>query len=101
MCICIGPPSPVGIITTSLRCLSIDATWSSVTGHLLCGYVSYNVMLSLPDGTVIMNKIIRDTFYNFTGLTPDSNYTVTVAGRNNAGGGESSVFSGKTKGTNY
>ena len=29
------------------------------------------------------------TSYNLTGLTPDSDYTVTVTGKNNAGVGES------------
>ena len=32
---------------------------------------------------------ITDTSYNFTGLIPDNSYTVTVAGRNDAGVGES------------
>ena len=32
---------------------------------------------------------VSDTSYNFTGLTPDNNYTVTVAGINNADVGES------------
>jgi len=30
---------------------------------------------------------ITDTSYNFSGLTPDNSYTVTVASRNNAGVG--------------
>jgi len=35
---------------------------------------------------------ITDTSYNFTALTPTNSYTVTVAGRNNAGVGVSSVI---------
>ena len=31
---------------------------------------------------------ITDTSYNFTGLKPDTSYTVTVAGRSDAGVGE-------------
>ena len=34
---------------------------------------------------------ITNTSYNFTGLTPDNSYTVTVAGRNDAGVGESTT----------
>jgi len=34
-----------------------------------------------------MNTTIQ-TSYNFTGLTPDSDYTVTVAGVNDAGVGK-------------
>ena len=101
VCTCTGPPTPVGIITTSSRCVNIVTTWSSVVGHPLCGDVSYDVMLSLPDGTLIMNTTIEDNFYIFTGLTPDNTYTVTVAGRNNAGVGVSSTFVTRTKGKDY
>ena len=31
---------------------------------------------------------ITDTAYNITGLTPDTSYTVTVAGKNDAGIGK-------------
>ena len=34
---------------------------------------------------------ITDTSYNFTGLISDNSYTVTVAGRNSAGVGESTA----------
>jgi len=47
------------------------------------------VTISPSDGVMMMR--ITDTSYNITGLTPDNNYTVTVAGRNSAGIGESSV----------
>jgi len=43
-------------------------------------------MISSSDGVVVNTTI--QTSYNFTGLTPDNNYTVTVAGRNDAGMGE-------------
>jgi len=36
---------------------------------------------------------ITNTSYNFTGLQFGTNYTVTVAGRNDAGVGESSIIS--------
>ena len=49
--------------------------------------MSYNVAISPSDGVVMMR--VSDTSYNFTGLTPDNNYTVTVAGINNADVGES------------
>jgi len=35
---------------------------------------------------------ITDTFYNFTGLTPDNSHSVTVAGRSNAGTGGSTLL---------
>jgi len=48
------------------------------------------VTISPFDG-VIMKKI-TDSSYNFTGLTPDNSYTVTVVGRNRAGVGESRMM---------
>ena len=56
--------------------------------------MSYDVTISPSDGVVMMR--ITDTFYNFTGLTPDNSYTVTVAGRNNAGVGESTRLTVKS-----
>ena len=35
-----------------------------------------------------MTNTIMETSYNFTQLTPDNSYTVTVVGRNDAGVGE-------------
>jgi len=66
-------------------------SWDPVSSDPVCGPVSYNVTISPSDGVVMMR--ITDTFYNFTGLTLDNNYTVTVAGRNDAGVGESSEIS--------
>ena len=71
-------------------CLTdITISWAPVSSDLVCGPVSYNVTISPSDGMMTMR--ITDTSYNFTGLTSDNNYTVTVAGRNRAGIGESSV----------
>jgi len=88
--ICIlGPPSPVsGIITTASGCLSTIVSWSSVISDPVCGPVLYDVTLSSSDGVVMIMRITYAS-YNFTGLTPDNSYTVTVTGRNNAGAGRS------------
>jgi len=71
----------------SKGCLSIIASWDPVTSDPLCGPVSYDVTISPSDGVMMMR--ITDTSYNFTRLTPDNSYTVTVAGRNDGGVGES------------
>jgi len=63
------------------------ASWDPITGDPLCGPVSYDVTISPSDGVMIVR--ITDTSYNFTGLTTDNSYTITVAGRNDAGVGES------------
>ena len=88
MCTPVGPPPAVVNIKSSEICLVnfVAASWDP-----LCGPVSYDVTISPSDGVVMMR--ITDTSYNFTGLTPDNSYTITVAGRNDAGVGESSMTS--------
>ena len=82
------PPSPVGEITVIKGSLNFTASWDPVTNDLVCGGpLSYDVRISPSSGVMMMR--ITDTSYNFTGLTSDSIYTVTVAGRNNIGVGES------------
>ena len=83
------PPPAVDNIRRSEICLetSVIVSWDPVP---VCGPVLYDVTISPSDGVVMMR--ITDTSYNFTGLTPDNSYTVTVAGRNDAGMGESSMI---------
>ena len=82
------PPAPVGEITVIKGSLNFTASWDPVTNDLVCGGpLSYDVRISPSSGVMMMR--ITDTSYNFTGLTSDSIYTVTVAGRNNIGVGES------------
>ena len=65
-------------------------SWDPVTSDPVCGSVSYDVTISPSDGVVMMR--ITNSFYILTDLTPRTNYSVTVAGRNDAGVGESSVI---------
>ena len=74
-------------IAITKGCLNSVASWDPITGDPLCGPVSYDVTISPSDGVMIVR--ITDTSYNFTGLTTDNSYTITVAGRNDAGVGES------------
>ena len=84
-----GPPSPITSITaTDTSCLttSVIVSWTPSSGDPVCGPISYNVTISPPDGVMIMS--INDISYNFTALTPGTNYIVTVAAFNMAGAGE-------------
>ena len=83
-----GPPAVSGINTTASGCLSTLVSWGLVTSDPVCGSVSYDVTFSSDSGVLMIQT--TDTSYNFTWLTPDKNYTVTVVGRNDAGVGESS-----------
>lgn len=88
--ICTGPPAIIADVRASDICLTdVTISWNPVTSDPVCGPVSYDVTISPSDGVMMMR--ITDTSYNITGLTPDNSYTVTVAGRNDAGVGESSL----------
>ena len=84
-----GPPATLTNVIAANICLTdFTASWDPVTSDPVCGPVSYDVTIS-PSGGVTMMRI-TDISYNFTGLIPNISYTVTVAGRNNAGVGRSS-----------
>ena len=53
-------------------------SWIPFSSSPKCGSVSYDVRISSSDGVIIIN--VTDTSYNFTGLTPNTNYNVTMAG---------------------
>ena len=54
---------------------------------MTCGSVSYRLTIS-SDGMMIMMMMITDTSYNFTGLTPGTDYTVSIEPSNMAGSGQ-------------
>ena len=86
-----GPPSPVTSTTaTDTSCLtnSTIGSWTPSSGDPVCGSISYLVTISPSDGVIMM---INDTSYNFTALTPGTDYTVTVAAINMTGVGEAGI----------
>ena len=87
-----GPPSPITSTTaTDTSCLtnSTIVSWTPSSGDPVCGPISYSVTISPSNGVIIM--MINDTSYNFTALTPGTNYIVTVAAINMAGVGEANT----------
>jgi len=84
-----GPPSALQNLQVRRGCINAAVSWNPVSSDEVCGPVSYNVTLTSSDGVVMMRTI--DTSYDFTGLTPNNNYTVTVAGRNVAGVGSAAT----------
>ena len=52
---------------------------------IACGPVSYNVTISPSDGMIMM---INDTSCNFNGLTPGTDYAVSIEPSNMAGSGQ-------------
>ena len=53
---------------------------------MACGPISYNVTMSSSDGMIMI--LTTDTSYNFTGLTPGTDYTVSIEPSNMAGSGQ-------------
>ena len=66
------------------RCVSyLYITWNDTSQ---CVPVSYTVTLSnTSSGELLHNDIASSNYYNFTGLTSDMTYTITVTGRNRVG----------------
>jgi len=93
----IGSPSSVRNLAAMVNCLSINVTWDPATGNPLCGVISYDVMLSLSNGTIVMMTSTTFNFHTFSDLRSATNYTVTVASRNNAGVGESVRVTSRTR----
>ncbi|XP_065915141.1 mucin-17-like isoform X3 [Dysidea avara] len=66
------------------RCVSyLYITWNDTTQ---CVPVSYTVMLTNTSSGVMLQSTSTDNNnYNFTGLTSDTSYTITITGRNRVG----------------
>ena len=66
------------------RCVSyLYITWNDTSQ---CVPVSYTVMLTnTSSGELLHNDTAGSNYYNFTGLTSDMKYNITVTGRNRVG----------------
>ena len=66
------------------KCVSyLYITWND-TSH--CVPVNYTVMLTnTSSGELLHNDTASSNYYNFTGLTSDMTYNITVTGRNKFG----------------
>ena len=60
----------------------------------MCGPVTYNITVMPSHGMMTM---INDTAYNITGLYYNTNYNITVYATNNAGHGEPTTVTVRTK----
>jgi len=89
-CIHAGPPTPGNITRNEICSAASTISWDPFTSDPLCGPVLYDVTISPSDGITLMR--ITDSFYILSDLAPRTNYSVIVAGRNDAGIGESSVI---------
>ena len=54
---------------------------------MACGPVSYTLTIS-SNGTIMKMINVTDTYYNFTGLTPETDYIISIQPSNSAGSGE-------------
>ena len=86
------PNSPVLTYKSTLH--EILVSWSPVGSDTVCGPATYNITVMSSHGMIMM---INDTVYNITGLYYNTNYTITVYATNNAGNGEPTTVTVKTK----
>ena len=85
MYISTGPPSISD--TTNDTCFNkIMLSWNVTSDLMACGPVSYNVTIS-PDGMMRMVNT-TDTYYHFTGLTPGTDYVISIQPSDRAGSGQ-------------
>ena len=96
----VGPPVQPTLMTGSNDGVSIHIVWTGAD-DITCGSVTYHVKLSATsDGRLIKQDTTQYQIYAFTGLTPDTNYTASVYGRNQAGDGPTASLNVKTVSNN-
>ena len=77
-----GPPS-IGSVTSKICLNDIMLSWIVMSDLIACGPVSYNVTIS-SEGMIVTTN----TSYNITGLTPGTDYNVSIEPSNMAGSGQ-------------
>ena len=80
-----GPPS-INSITSEICLTDIMMSWNVMSDLMACGPASYIVTIS-SDGMMMMIDT-TETSYHFTGLTPRTDYTVSIEPSNRAGRGQ-------------
>ena len=77
---------------------SIQVIWNGADS-LACESVTYHVELRVrADERLVKQDTTMNQVYTFTGLAPDTHYTVYVHGSNRAGDGQTAIIQVKTSG---
>ena len=82
----LGPPSDVIITEVTSNCTIANVLWNKPFNAPDCGMLFYDVII-LPSNGIMNGTNKTGLSHMFTRLTPNTNYTVFVIGRNNAGSG--------------
>ena len=77
--IVIGPPT-TSIISTDECLTCIRVKWASDSDDI-CGQVLYSIIVSNSKKVITVNT----TYFTVTGLSPATDYTITIHSTNNAG----------------
>jgi len=88
------PPTPTTTVT-GIGLNTITTTWTiSDYDQDVCGLLEYNVTISDP--LIISSTSTGDSLITYTGLSPNTSYTITVTPNNSAGHGQSASIVVKT-----
>ena len=89
----VGPPMRPMIVIESVEDKSLTIRWNILTdGDLTCGLVTYHIKLTRGDGSLKERYYTTTAFsYTFRQLSPNTQYTVSAYGSNNAGNGQKAI----------
>ena len=70
-----APPAITAIEVNEICTNDFNVSWTPASNE---EGLSYNVTLSLQSGVILVSDSTMDTSYNFTGLTPNTEYNVSI-----------------------
>ena len=88
----VGPPAPPIVTMGTMTDNSIQILWQG-EDSTPCGSTTYYVKLVVSaNEQLITQDTTLNTFYVFTGLSPNTFYTASVYGSNQAGDGDTTIL---------
>ena len=93
----LGPPAPPAITIGTRTGDRIQIIWQG-EASTVCGSITYYIRLTVTaNEQLITEDTTSNTFYEFTGLSPNTFYTASVYGSNEAGDGDGTPLNIQTQ----